>query len=176
MNVDADYNMNIMTPGRGYGNLGDDQSATDAVSAAQAGLLSLDGLTGKIAPGRFNHIFFEPFSTEAENESIEMHVFGIRGVYVDGQTRTLWRRLLASVTLTMGATTGLATGYPSDSYRWADTIVVDVDNTLTGVEVVSPGSDAYAWFSMDYQGSPELQIVFKNANADKLSNALWTVI
>ena len=155
-------------------------NSTTAAYAAQADATAepAESTPGVIDLGRGragvpNAVLFKFFGTDADNETGGCRVYGLKKVRdVAGGLTSYTHILLADVTFTLSARTGVASGVVGASEFYADTIA-----RVTGVEnvsdqILSPTGDVPAHLLVDAKGCRWLKVELITGGSAASVNAL----
>ena len=138
-------------------------------------------IEGGISPCK---VLVVPYGTGDANDVFDMRIIGWRPLVREAQNVLLWvPTILASLTCTLGAGTGVAGTPVLNTALIVDTITilsepsVTADTTRQGlVEVYSPANDTLAWAELDLRGSYKIEFTFDATTGDPTGmNALFAL-
>lgn len=128
---------------------------------ADAGVMDLQGSDSASRDRIPSAVMVVPYGAGSDNATLELRIYGFRPV---GTTWTPY--LLAQVTCTLCATTGVSGGTVGTGNRYVDTVTLATGyNANVGVEVVSPANDTPAHIVVVTKGSPVLLFDFDMTGA-----------
>ena len=97
-------------------------------------------------------------------------------IYGYSKVSTLWvPQLLVGGSATLSATTGVASAAVTNSYKFVDTLDIDLGNSNVSAEVVSPANDEVASLTLDMRGHSLIQVAFDMTGATS-ANALYRFV
>lgn len=115
-----------------------------------------------------NNLMFKFCGTGANNNVLEVKIYGYRHIDFPGSTIMQYTpTLLADITGTVSSNvTGVATGPIDNTNLYCDTLVLGTGfNSNVSVEIVSPANDADAAYCMvDVRGFHGIGVAFKNTS------------
>lgn len=119
--------------------------------------------------GISNFIRFLLFGTDAANED------GVCNVYGWNKIGSLWiPTLLADLSATLGAATGVAGQLIADTDLIADTIAIDSGTSLAidSIDIISPADDTVGYVDLDVRGSELVQFLLSTEGSAAGLNVL----
>lgn len=143
----------------------------DAGTATGASVLQLSDGPNGIVPCKALLI---PYGTGDANDVFDMRIIGWRRVGSGPRPDVLWiPHILASLTCTIGAATGVAASPVVATELFVDTITILSEPTITAdttrqgtVMTYSPANDTIAWAIVDLQGCEKLELTFDTTTGD----------